>query len=94
MGHRIRHPQPNVETLCMTRLGHELNTWFAKLGQSGDLPNGAIGFRQAGPFFTVQYERGERLQVGHSVIRAYVKALRGGFLGRHTDLDQVRDRPC
>lgn len=72
--------------MCMTRLGAELNQWLAELGKAGFVPRNSVGYRKAGPEFVLNYGR-ERHVVPHGVVRAYVKALRGGFQGSHVDLD-------
>lgn len=82
--------QHDVNTMCMTRLGTELNTHLAQLADIGMLPRGAMGWRLPGPKFVLVYSRDERHEVMHSVVRAYVQRMREGFQGRHTELESVQ----
>ncbi len=82
--------QHDVATMCMTRLGSELNAHISKLSDSGDLPRHSMGWRKPGPQFTIVYGRGERHTVMHGVVREYVKRLRDGFRGRHDEMDAVQ----
>lgn len=79
--------QHDVDTMCMTRLGTELNTHLAQLSQSGDLPRNAMGWRLPGPKFALCYSRHERHEVMHGVVREYVRRMREGFRGRHSEMD-------
>lgn len=88
--HFNRGIQHDVNTMCMTRLGTELNTRMAQLASNGVLPRGAMGWRMPGPKFVIVYSRNERYEVMHSVVRAYVQRMREGFEGRHDDLERVQ----
>lgn len=78
-----------MATMCMTRLGTELNAHMSNLSQSGHLPGHSMGWRKPGPQFTIVYGRYERHTVMHGVVREYVKRLRNGFCGRHDEMDTV-----
>lgn len=82
---RVPKIRPNVNDMCMTRLGAELNQWLAELVKADIVPRNSVGFRRAGPEFVLNYGR-ERHVVPHTVVRAYVKALHDGFQGSHVDL--------
>ena len=79
---------PDVDNMCMTRLGAELNQHIAELARAGELPHNSAAWRRPGPRFAIVYGREDRHEeVSHTVVRAYVKALREGFRRKHTDLD-------
>ncbi len=82
-----RNTLPDPETMCMTRLGAELNRWLCRMAQDGTLSNKSMGYRRSGPDFVLYYGGDEKHVVPHGVVRRYVRELREGFRGRHSDLD-------